>query len=181
MTFSITQEGKPLDPNKYNWDERTRVFSTTQSNLILDFSGYSEITFKVGNFCNFKSGSYCRFIAGTHCNFTTSFGCKFETGYRCNFNTKGSCIFYSASECNFITGSNCVFDATSNCSFKTGDGCTFTVNESCTFKVGENCVIVRRDPFEVICPIKGKLIKLNEEDTHGYLTEEDLLIKEIIE
>jgi len=39
MTFSVTQNGKPLSKKKYTWDPETKTFSTNEVNLVLDFSG----------------------------------------------------------------------------------------------------------------------------------------------
>lgn len=57
--FSVTRYGKPLDDNLYNWDDETRTFSTSENNLILDFSNYSNCTFKTGSNCTFDTGFDC--------------------------------------------------------------------------------------------------------------------------
>ena len=59
MTFSITQDGKELSKDKYTWDKETRTLSTTEDNLVLDFSNYDAITFITGLGCTFKTGSNC--------------------------------------------------------------------------------------------------------------------------
>ena len=73
--FSVTQNGKELDKSKYVWDENNKVFSTKENNLVLDFSDYSEVTFKTGSSCTFKTGAYCTFKTGDNC-FVTRYDVK---------------------------------------------------------------------------------------------------------
>ena len=62
MTFSVTKNGKPLDTSLYNQDKETRTFSTNESYLVLDFSYYSDCTFKTGSNCTFDTGYCCIII-----------------------------------------------------------------------------------------------------------------------
>lgn len=59
MNFSVTKNGKPLDPSLYTWDETTRTFSSLENSLVLDFSKFKRCTFKTGYNCTFDTGSYC--------------------------------------------------------------------------------------------------------------------------
>jgi hypothetical protein len=157
MNFSVTQNGKPLNPKLYNWDEDTKTFSTNESDLVLDFSKCEGITFNTGYNCTFKTGSDCTFKTGSFCTFKTNSHCTFTTG----------------SYCTFTTGSHCTFDTSSDCTFTTGYNCTFDTGSDCTFKTGSNCVIVRRDVFEVIQPKTNQTIRLNDHLVKGYSILED--------
>ena len=84
MKFSVTQLGEELSTKKYNWDEETRTFSTTENNLVLNFSGIDRLTFKTGYNCTFNTGSGCIFYTGS--------GCTFKTGYGCTFTCKEKCV-----------------------------------------------------------------------------------------
>jgi len=75
MNYSITQNGKALDPSKYTIDEKTKTFSINEDNLILDFSNLNNWTFKTGSGCTFKTGPSCTFKTGS--------GCAFKTGPSC--------------------------------------------------------------------------------------------------
>ena len=108
INFSVTQYGKPLDKSKYNWDKKTKTFSTIEDNLILDFSEVEGVTFKTGLCCAFKTGSECTFKTGSYCTFKTGSECAFKTGLYCTFKTGSDCIFKTGSNCTFDTGSNCV-------------------------------------------------------------------------
>src|SRR3990167_5230835 len=142
--MKITQLGKALDKEKYVIDEKSKSFSTTEDNLVLDFSDEYGWVFKTGSDCTFKTGSYCTFDTGSYCTFDTGYGCTFDTD----------------SNCTFDTGYGCTFDTDSNCTFDTGYGCTFNT--------GSNCVAVRRDIYEVIEIPEGKKIKINEYGTRGW-------------
>ena len=83
MNFSVTRNGKVLDPDLYNWDEKTKVFSTKENNLVLDFSNMNYVTFKTGSYCTFTTGSDCTFTTGSYCTFKTSSNCTFTTGSDC--------------------------------------------------------------------------------------------------
>jgi len=162
MKFSVTQLGEELSTKKYNWDEETRTFSTTENNLVLNFSGIDRLTFKTGYNCTFNTGSDCTFNTGSSCTFKTGYGCTFNTEYGCTFNTG------------------------SGCTFKTGYGCTFTCKKKCVcvrrdiFEIIEVPIgqkIKLNDGkipgFVLINPertitIDGKEIKLSEESYQSF-------------
>ena len=130
--FSVTQNGKPLDPSKYVWDEATKVFGTKESNLVLDFSDYFGVTFNTGDNCTFK------------------------TGFNCTFNTGDNCTFKTGWNCTFDTGDNCTFKTDCNCTFNTGSNCTFEVEEKCALTyTWNNC-------FEVYKLVPKKVVRLLE-------------------
>lgn len=62
IKFSVTKNGKPLDPSLYTWDEKTRTFSSTENGLVLDFAGVLGCTFKTGYDCTFNTESGCVII-----------------------------------------------------------------------------------------------------------------------
>ena len=51
MNYSITKNGKPLDKSLYSIDEKTKTFSSNESDLVLDFSNEYGWTFKTGILC----------------------------------------------------------------------------------------------------------------------------------
>jgi hypothetical protein len=55
----VLQNGKPLDLEKFEWDEKTNVFSSEENGLVLDFKGIDDCTFKTWFDCTFKTGSGC--------------------------------------------------------------------------------------------------------------------------
>ena len=60
--FSITKKGKALAKSKYTIDVKGKTFSSRESNLVLDFNGLHDWTFKTGDFCTFKTGKDCTFL-----------------------------------------------------------------------------------------------------------------------
>src|SRR3990167_1521641 len=106
--MKITQLCKALDKEKYVIDEKSKSFSTTEDNLVLDFSDEYGWVFKTGSDCTFKTGSYCTFNTGSYCTFNTGSDCTFKTGSYCTFVTGSYCTFKTGSYCTFDTGSNCV-------------------------------------------------------------------------
>ena len=64
----VLKNGKPLSKKLFSWCEETNTFSSSESGLVLDFSGVDSCTFK------------------------TSSGCTFNTGYDCTFNTGYGCV-----------------------------------------------------------------------------------------
>ena len=174
--FSVTKYGKKLSKKLYTWDEEARTFSTLEDDLVLDFDGInnctfktgSDCTFKTGSDCTFKTGSYCTFDTGSYCTFDTGSDCTFKTGSYCTFKTGFNCTFKTGSDCTFKTGFNCTFDTGSYCTFKTGSDCTFKTGSDCTFKTGFNCVLVRRDIFEFY-DISNKQIQTCPIEIKGYI------------
>lgn len=51
MNYSVTQNGKPLDPSLYTIDE--------ENNLVLDFSNANGWTFNTGYHCYFRTDFGC--------------------------------------------------------------------------------------------------------------------------
>jgi len=92
MTFSVTQNRKPLSPEKYTWDPKTKTFFTIENNLVLDFSGMDGVTFNTGYGCTFNTGWYCTFNTGGYCTFNTGGYCTFITGEGCTFTCGGNCV-----------------------------------------------------------------------------------------
>ena len=154
----VSQGGKPLALSKFALDAGTNTFSTVESELVIDFSGISNFTFKTGHKCTFSTefnctfdtGDDCIFKTGGDCTFNTGRGCSFDTGSTCTFNADGNCIFRTVDNCTFNTGYGCTFIAGMNCTFhtrgvctfSTGDGCTFTTYSDCTFLAGSGCTWV---------------------------------------
>jgi hypothetical protein len=166
--FSITKNGRPLSKKLYNWDEKTKTFSTDVDGLALDFTGVSGVTFNIGYNCTFKTDSYCIFKTESYCIFKTESDCTFITGSYCTFDTGSYCTFKTDSDCTFNTGSYCTFDTNFRCTFNTGYSCAFKTNDSCTFKVEENCCLIRYDVEGVTKIPTGKKIQLNGYETAGY-------------
>jgi len=104
----VLQNGKSLDLDKFEWDEKAKVFSTVEDNLVLDFKNFSYCTFKTGWGCTFDTGSYCTFDTGSDCTFDTGPSCTFDTGPSCTFNTGLYCTFKTGPYCTFDTDANCV-------------------------------------------------------------------------
>ena|SRR3990167_5102071 len=65
--MKITQLGKELSKDKYVIDLKAKSFSTTEHNLVLDFSDEFGWGFKTGSDCTFKTGSNCTFKTGSCC------------------------------------------------------------------------------------------------------------------
>jgi hypothetical protein len=88
----VLQNGKPLSLDKFEWDEKSNVFSTTEDNLVLDFKFIEGITFKTGSDCTFDTGFSCTFNTGSCCSFNTGYDCSFKTVYGCTFKTGSECV-----------------------------------------------------------------------------------------
>jgi hypothetical protein len=141
MNFSVTKNGKPLNPKLYSWDPKTKTFSSNEKGLVLDFSNIDGVTFKTCSYCTFTTGNYCTFDTGYECTFKTGNNCTFNTGFKCTFKTVSDCNFKTGFSCTFDTGSHCTFDTDCNCTFKTGSYCTFTTGSYCTFDTGYDCTL----------------------------------------
>jgi len=99
----VLKNGKPLDLDKFMWDEKTRTFSSEVTGLVLDFTGIHHCTFDTIYDCTFKTGHGCTFKTGSGCTFDTGSDCvivrrdKFEVIQPkeneeiklCPFNIKG--------------------------------------------------------------------------------------------
>lgn len=104
----VLQDGKPLPLDKFEWDEKTKTFSSNENDLVLDFAGIGICTFDTGWYCTFKTGWNCTFKTGGNCTFKTRDGCTFKTGDGCTFDTGNGCTFDTGDSCTFKTGSECV-------------------------------------------------------------------------
>ncbi len=133
--FSITLYGKPLSKDKYTIDFKTRVFSSMQSGLTLDFVDTSGCwTFITDSQCTFETGSGCTFRTGAGCTFKTDTSCSFNTGSQCTFDTSWECVFNVHSNCTFNTDEDCIFHTGDKCTFDTGRCCMFSILDINTHK-----------------------------------------------
>lgn len=76
LNYSLTQHGKLLEESKYTLDKESKVFSSNEDGLVLDFKEYSGWTFKVKNDCFLKTGSHCTLYLRYNCTFDTGPNCK---------------------------------------------------------------------------------------------------------
>lgn len=104
----VLQNGKPLSLDKFNWDEKTNTFSSSENGLIINFKNIYSCTFNTGFYCVFNTDSDCTFYTGSGCVFNTGSGCVFNTSSGCTFNTGDSCTFDVWYGCTFNVGANCV-------------------------------------------------------------------------
>ena len=79
----VFKNGKPLDLDKFEWDEKTNTFSSSEDYLVLGFNGVSGCTFNTGSHCTFKTEFDCTFNTGSYCTFNTGSDCTFKTGENC--------------------------------------------------------------------------------------------------
>ena len=79
----VFKNGKPLDLDKFEWDEKTNTFSSSEDYLVLGFNGVSGCTFDTGSHCTFKTEFDCTFNTGSYCTFNTGSDCTFKTGENC--------------------------------------------------------------------------------------------------
>ena len=166
----VLKNGKKLDLDKFCWDEKTNTFSSDDDNIVVDFYGINECTFKTGSYCTFKNGSYCTFYTGSSCTFDTSYECTFDTSYECTFKTGDSCTFKTGSSCTFDTSYECTFKTGSYCTFKTGASCTFDTSSYCTFDTSYECTFKTGELSIIIYRKKGKLYKLETDTNKTYQT-----------
>lgn len=104
----VLKNGKPLDLDLFEWDEKTNTFSTFENFLVIDFFGIFNCTFNTGFYCTFNTSSNCTFNTSSDCTFNTDSGCTFKTGLGCTFKTSYNCTFDTGPGCTFKTGSYCV-------------------------------------------------------------------------
>ena len=88
----VLKDGRPLGLDKFEWDEKTNTFSSSENYLVLDFNGVSDCTFNTGSNCTFNTGSDCTFNTWSDCTFKTGPYCTFNTGSNCTFNTDKNCV-----------------------------------------------------------------------------------------
>jgi len=190
----VLQNGKPLDLDKFSWNEETKTFSSSEDYLVLDFKEINDCIIKVGSCCTvdnyigfcctITAGNYSFIKAGNSCNIETDAfsniqarsNCKVTSGNNCIINVIANCdvnadlycVINANSGCNINASFGCTFNADYDCNFETESDCTFKTGSNCTFKTGPDCVIVRKDIYEVIELEEGKKIKLNGIGEKGF-------------
>ncbi len=95
----VLQYGKPLDLDKFEWDENTNTFSSDEDDLVLDFRDISWVLFDIGSDCIINTG----------------YNCTFDTSYNCIINTGSCCLFKTGLNCTLNTGHGCTFDTNEDC------------------------------------------------------------------
>jgi hypothetical protein len=146
MSYSITKNGKELDPNLYTIDIKNKTFSSKENGLVLDFSNEDGWIFKTLNNCTFKTLDNCTFKTLSSCTFNTTYNCTFNTGSYCTFNTGYSCTFKTGYHCTFYTLDNCTFKTLYSCTFKTESDCTYNCYKDLEIKlVKDSCILLKKD------------------------------------
>ena len=77
----VLQNGKPLSLDKFEWDEKTKTFSSNENDLVLDFKGVDNLTINCRNYCTINCESFCTINCGYYC----TINCR----YYCTINPKG--------------------------------------------------------------------------------------------
>ncbi len=146
--FTVSQNGKPF--TDYDWNEKTKTFSSSENSLVIDFGREERITFRTGSNCTFNTGHSCTFYTGSNCTFRTGHSCAFRAVMYCTFNTGADCTFYTAHSCTFKTG------------------------HSCTFIVGKNCFGIRYDVDDVNILPENITVKYNAYEVAGFTKVEQI-------
>ena len=60
----VLKNGEPLSCDLFQWDEKTKTFSSTEFGLTIDFVGIEGCTFTTRYDCTFKTESGCTFTVG---------------------------------------------------------------------------------------------------------------------
>jgi len=68
MTRLIIKNNSVLAENLYSIDEENKTFSTTETDLIIDFAGEEKWSFKTGARCRIKAGQKCFFNVPEDCD-----------------------------------------------------------------------------------------------------------------
>lgn len=71
----VLQNGKPLDLNKFTWDEATKTFVSREDYLFINFNDIDCCTLIIGSYCIFYTGSSCSLYTGQSCTLTTRSEC----------------------------------------------------------------------------------------------------------
>jgi hypothetical protein len=95
----VLQNGKPLDLDKFSWDEATKTFSTLEDSLVLDFA-YID---------------YCTITTGSRCTIKTGYNCTLKTGYNCTITTGDNSTITTSNCCTITTGDNSTITAGDYC------------------------------------------------------------------
>jgi len=147
----------PLD--RFSWDEKTKIFSSRENNLTVNFTGIDNCTIIVSEKCKVFAGNNCTIISGGRCDF--------ETGDNCTFYAEPHCVFKTRYDLckHYIGPVKCTYNEKYGCAFK-NIAKPVAAWSNYTLKTGDNCKIIRKDTGEIINPPLGQRIKLN--DSGGY-------------
>ena len=101
--FTVSQNGQPLPKSKYNWDEKTKTFSTEENNVVVDFGDVEGVMVKTGNSSTVKTGHSSTVKTGYSSTVTTGDSSTVTTGPCSTVKTDGeSSLTYSQK-----IGTNC--------------------------------------------------------------------------
>jgi len=188
----VLQNGKPLDLDKFSWNEKTKTFSSSEDYLVLDFREINNCIIEVGSCCTVDNyiGIGCTISAGHNSVIQTGTACNIKTGsfsniqvrFGCKVSSGNNCTIHIISDCIVNTKSYCVIRAGYDCTINTSHDCIIRARANCKIKSGSNCVVVRSDIHEVIKPEEDRKIKLNGivEEGFTYLNEKkEMTVAEI--
>ena len=103
----VLKNGKPLDLDLFSWVEETRSFSTSESELTIDFNGLSNCTIDCGNYSTIKCGYDCTIKCGYDCTIKCGRDCTIDCGSYCAIVCGGDCIINCGRDCTIVCSYDC--------------------------------------------------------------------------
>ena len=134
----ITQQGKVIPLDKFEWDDLTRELYVPVMDYILDMpdfhnvklAGVDSSVIKLGNNCNIITGEDCELICGrnsiiatkSYCTITTSDNSEIGEPIKLFVNVFSYCLgrLRTGIECMVVAGNNCTIYVRDYCGYKTG-------------------------------------------------------------
>lgn len=141
----VLQNGKPLDLDKFEWDENTNTFSSEENNLFLDFKNIAFCTIRAARGCTINTDSSCFIRTGGCCTINTRYDCYIKTGSYCTIRTGANCTIITGANCTINTFSSCNIDTNINCTINTTFSSIINADSSCDVKTGNSCFIKTGD------------------------------------
>lgn len=86
----VLLNGKPIDLDRFSWDELTKTFSSVVNGLFIDFINVDGCTIICGGNCTIKCGNDRTIICGTNCTINCGSYCTISCRWNCTINCEGS-------------------------------------------------------------------------------------------
>ena len=123
MKMVVSKNGEILSPEKYDWNENTKTFSTNLSELVLDFGEINGVTIKCGYNCTIKCGSCCTINCESNCTINCGNSCTIKCGSCCTINCGNSCTIKCGNDCTIDSGYDCTIRTYWNTEIVAGKNC----------------------------------------------------------
>lgn len=147
----VLKDGRPLGLSQFNWDEQTQIFSSEESDLVI----------------NFKFMKHGHIIAEDRCTIFSGSNVNVDCGFDCAVDVGDGCIVSYLMGGKTRAGNGCIIVSGGSFDISAQKRCSVVVKGTGVIVLGDDGVIIDRNLFRVTQPNPGQIVHINQTFLEG--------------